>query len=360
MAVPYTFGTATAAIPLSQLDSNFATAITIGNTAVQLGNTVTTLNNMTLANVTISSGTVAITNVAVTTANVSGTANVSTLVVVGNATVGGNTTITGNITAANANVTSNLVLFGGTANGVAYLNTSKQVTTGSALTYNGTDLAISGKITSTVANNAAYQIAGAFTNATNADFLVQLKTSYTQIGPSTATPLSFAIGGTQAMTLDASGNLLLAKTNSPVKAGSTTTQTLSVANTIVTSQGTSGVSGSGGITKSNGGFCAATTGTLSLDLLYANDSGSTGGFAGILVVSNVRYDYFPQGTTTVFSVSGRGTTATFTSLNSTDNSGGGASFTLSMSSNSVITVTNTFSVSTFTTMTFTGAVSLGQ
>ena len=48
MAVPYTFGTATASIPLSNLDSNFATTITLGNTAIQLGNTVTTLNNMTL------------------------------------------------------------------------------------------------------------------------------------------------------------------------------------------------------------------------------------------------------------------------------------------------------------------------
>jgi len=58
MAVPYTFGSATASIPLSQLDSNFATTITMGNTAVQLGNTVTTLNNMTLGNVTVSSGNV--------------------------------------------------------------------------------------------------------------------------------------------------------------------------------------------------------------------------------------------------------------------------------------------------------------
>ena len=55
MAVPYTFGTATSAIPLSQLDSNFATAITIGNTAVQLGNTITTLSNVTLTNATITS-----------------------------------------------------------------------------------------------------------------------------------------------------------------------------------------------------------------------------------------------------------------------------------------------------------------
>ena len=48
MTVPYTFGTATAAIPLSQLDSNFNTAITIGNTAVQLGNTITALSNCTV------------------------------------------------------------------------------------------------------------------------------------------------------------------------------------------------------------------------------------------------------------------------------------------------------------------------
>jgi len=70
MAVPYTFGTATAAIPLSQLDSNFATTITLGNTAIQLGNTVTTLNNMTLANVTITSGTSSFSSIANGTSNV--------------------------------------------------------------------------------------------------------------------------------------------------------------------------------------------------------------------------------------------------------------------------------------------------
>ena len=58
MPVPNTFANATTSIPLSQLDTNFATAITIGNTAVQLGNTVTTLNNMTFANVSITSGNV--------------------------------------------------------------------------------------------------------------------------------------------------------------------------------------------------------------------------------------------------------------------------------------------------------------
>jgi hypothetical protein len=55
MPVPYTFGTATAAIPLSQLDSNFATAITLGNTAVYLGNTTTSIGNLTLTSPTLSS-----------------------------------------------------------------------------------------------------------------------------------------------------------------------------------------------------------------------------------------------------------------------------------------------------------------
>jgi hypothetical protein len=55
MAVPYTFANATTSIPLSQLDSNFATAITLGNTAVYLGNTTTTIGNLTLTNANVSS-----------------------------------------------------------------------------------------------------------------------------------------------------------------------------------------------------------------------------------------------------------------------------------------------------------------
>ena len=103
MPVPNTFANATTSIPLSQLDANFATAITLGNTAIQLGNTVSTLNNMTLANVTISSGSVSV---------------------------------------ANATVTGNVTLSGGTANGVAYLNTSKVLTTGTAFVFDGTNVGI--------------------------------------------------------------------------------------------------------------------------------------------------------------------------------------------------------------------------
>jgi hypothetical protein len=152
MAVPYTFGTATSSIPLSQLDSNFNTVITLGNTAIQLGNTVTTLNNMTLANVTISSGNVTITNVAITTANVT-TANITTAVI-GTETVTTSTITTANVTTANittdnitnGTVITSLTLSYGTANGVAYLNGSKVLTTGSALTFDGTNLGVGGSL----------------------------------------------------------------------------------------------------------------------------------------------------------------------------------------------------------------------
>ena len=59
MPVPNTFASATSAIPLANLDANFATPITLGNTAVQLGNVVSTIGNVTLTNTTVSSGNVA-------------------------------------------------------------------------------------------------------------------------------------------------------------------------------------------------------------------------------------------------------------------------------------------------------------
>jgi len=97
MAVPNIFGTATAAIPLSNLDTNFATPITLGNTAIQLGNTVTTLNNMTLANVTISSVGTAIPNNLLANSTIT----------LGNATLtlGGTTSTVGNLTVTNTLVT---------------------------------------------------------------------------------------------------------------------------------------------------------------------------------------------------------------------------------------------------------------
>jgi hypothetical protein len=166
MTVPYSFANATVSIPLSQLDANFNTPITLGNTAIQLGNTVTTLNNMTLANVTISSGNVTITNVSVTTANVT-TANITNMSSGNVAITGGsiNGTTLGATTASTANVTtlttsSTVTINGGTANGVAYLNGSKVLTTGSALTFDGTNLGVGGTSGYETANRTTIAAAG--------------------------------------------------------------------------------------------------------------------------------------------------------------------------------------------------------
>lgn len=107
MPVPNTFANATTTIPLSQLDNNFATPITIGNTAVQLGNTVTTLNNMTLPNVTISSVATAfpnnyLANSSVTVGNTALTLG-ATVSSIGNLTLTNVTISSGEI---NANVTA--------------------------------------------------------------------------------------------------------------------------------------------------------------------------------------------------------------------------------------------------------------
>jgi hypothetical protein len=48
MAIPYTFASAASPIPLSELDTNFATPITIGTTATILGGTYTTISGLTL------------------------------------------------------------------------------------------------------------------------------------------------------------------------------------------------------------------------------------------------------------------------------------------------------------------------
>ena len=97
--VPFIFGNATTAIPLTNLDADFNTTATLGNASIGLGNTTTTVGNLTLTNVTITSG----------------SANVTT---VGNAAITGgsiNNTVIGNVTPSTAffttaNVTTQLNL----------------------------------------------------------------------------------------------------------------------------------------------------------------------------------------------------------------------------------------------------------
>ena len=94
--VPYTFGNATTAIPLSNLDADFNTTATLGNAAIGLGNTTTTVGNLTLGNVFI-------TSVATTFPNSFLANSTATL---GNATLtlGSSTTAVGNLALNNATI----------------------------------------------------------------------------------------------------------------------------------------------------------------------------------------------------------------------------------------------------------------
>jgi len=161
---------------------------------------------------------------------------------------------------------------GGTANGVAYLNGSKVLTTGSALVFDGTNLGVGTsspankldvqaatgtfKLTSTTGTNIVYsQISntggdlymGRDSSAGSAFYVGS--PAYGAIFLSTgAYPMTWAINGSERMRLDSSGNLLVGTTSSSgtisntaaLRAGifSTNTGSTSAANNTATTLAT--------------------------------------------------------------------------------------------------------------------------
>jgi len=181
MTVPYTFAGATSAIPLAQLDSNFATTITLGNTAIQLGNTVSTLNNMTFANVTINSVSTPIT-----------------------AAQGG----TGLVT-----ITANGVMVG---NGTGSITTVSPGTSGNVLTSNGTvwvsqaPAAATGNVT---LGNTTISLGGTASNVGNLTLLNTTVTDYTETpytaNSSTAITIALTNGTFQIITLTGNATITM-------------------------------------------------------------------------------------------------------------------------------------------------------
>lgn len=189
MPVTYTFGSATAPIPLANLDSNFATPITLGNTAIQLGNTVTTLNNMTLANATVSSG-----NVTVTSASLSGNLTFT----------GTGNRITGDFTNANA------------ANRVTFQTSTANSVTSVGVIPNGTSqqsqISLESDPAATTGSTAQVIIIGG----------TEMRVQSGIRGAGTYLPMTFLTGGSEKMRLDTSGNVGIG-TSSPTGGGGGTT-----------------------------------------------------------------------------------------------------------------------------------------
>jgi len=143
MSVPNTFASATSSIPLANLDANFAyydAAFAISGSAVTFAGSIT-LTTGTANGVPYLNASKVLTSGAVLTfdgTTLSSTKFAGAL----NGTVGATTANTGAFTTltTSSTVTHN----GGTANGVGYLNGSKVLTTGSALTFDGTSLSVNG------------------------------------------------------------------------------------------------------------------------------------------------------------------------------------------------------------------------
>ena len=189
ITVPYTFGNATTAIPLSNLDSDYATVYQAVN---GIGN-----GSVALANVTITGGTVS---------NVSG-----------------------------------VVPTPFTANGVVYASSTSALATGSGLVFDGTNLGLGVTPVASVYTPSRNFFVGQATNLIGRSTInfTSLNTNVYE-APSSSTPIYInsstavqyvqylgqhiwniapsgtagnAITFTQAMTLDTSGNLLVAKTS---------------------------------------------------------------------------------------------------------------------------------------------------
>jgi hypothetical protein len=130
---------------------------------------------------------------------------------------------------------------------------------------------------------------------------------------------------TPRMTLDASGRLLVGTTASGTSAGD-------------------GIIGFGtrGLTVGNSNASVASGSFIDITI-----STTANGYQGFLSVANTQNSNANVRTQTTFSVFGRGSSATFTTIATADGPTSGASFTVTVPSNGVIRITNT--VATFDT-----------
>jgi hypothetical protein len=145
--------------------------------------------------------------------NLTGTASINI-----NGTVGATTANTGAFTTLSAS--SDVTLSGGTANGVAFLNASKVLTTGSALTFDGSSLGVSAKLQITAPVNtrysdfnttsAGYGFSSYSYNGTAYGYIAQASSSFgggsnTDFALSAVNNLVFGASNTEQMRLTSTG-----------------------------------------------------------------------------------------------------------------------------------------------------------
>jgi hypothetical protein len=229
MTVPFAFANLSGNIALAKLDSNFNTPITIGNTSVLLGNTITTINNVTLANVTISSGTVSnisLTSPLAVSSGGTGSANLT----VNNVLIGNGTSAvtsvapgtTGNVlTSIGGAWVSNVAISGAAAgaNTQVQYNNSGALGASANLTFDGTNLGVGTSSPAykvqAVSSGGLNVIASTSSDASGATVYMQANGSTAGVfGTLTNHSQTFVTNNTERMRLDTSGNLLVGTTSS--------------------------------------------------------------------------------------------------------------------------------------------------
>jgi hypothetical protein len=143
-----------------------------------------------------------------TVTNLTGTASINI-----NGTVGATTPTTGAFTTVAAS--GSVTLSGGTANGVTYLNGSKVLTSGSALTFDGTNLGIGAAASLYFSgSNKGLAIAGTSNGAeidlkrsggTGTSYIVQTAADSLVIGNQSSSPIAFYLSDTEQMRLTSTG-----------------------------------------------------------------------------------------------------------------------------------------------------------
>ena len=193
----YTFANATTSIPLANLDANFATPITLGNTAVTINGTFSSIGNLTLNNATIASGNSTVTKETVTTITSPAATNL--------------TIQSAGTTAMTIDTSQNVGI--GTSSPSYKLEVQ-----GSANTYLGQRIYNTNSGSSAV----SYLQIGNDSNGATAQLGLNSSTNTTNIGGANglylanglSAPIAFATAGSERMRIDTAGNLLVGTTSS--------------------------------------------------------------------------------------------------------------------------------------------------